>query len=52
MAKPLKDVLARRISLAMTDKQHRHVTNKRKQKERGYATANHWIRDLIDRDMK
>jgi len=52
MPKKLQDLYTRRVSLALTDRQHKYVTNKRRQKERGYTTANQFIRDLIDRDMK
>ena len=52
MPKKIQDLYARRVSLALTDRQHRYVTSKKRQKERGYTTANHFIRDLIDKDMK
>lgn len=52
MPKKLHEVYARRVSLALTDRQHRYVTSKKRQRERGYTTANQFIRDLIEEDMK
>lgn len=52
MPKKIQDLYARRVSLALTDRQHRYVTSKKRQKERGYTTANHFIRDLIEKDMR